>query len=67
MYKSVSHIKLVQICTKLSLTVSWYRYVQQKIFISQEAAANTYKSLPYSSNLSPTGSWYKCVQISPSQ
>ena len=24
MYKSVSHIKLVQICTKLSLTVSWY-------------------------------------------
>ena len=60
MYKSLPHIKLVQVCTA---TIS----------ISQEAAANTYKSLPYSKlvqvstvqiSLSLTGSWYQYVQIS---
>ena len=55
MYKSVAHSKMVQICTNLSLTVSWYRYVQQKSLSHK-------KPLQIRINLSLTVSWYKYVQ-----
>ena len=54
MYKSVSHSKLVQICTNLSLTLSWYRYVQQQSLSHK-------KPLQIRINLSLTVSWYKLV------
>ena len=44
----------VQICTNLSLTVSWYRYVQQKSLSHK-------KPLQIRINLSLTVSWYKLV------
>ena len=52
--------KLVPICTNLSLTVSWYKYVL--VSIPQEAGTHM-----YSTNLYLTRSLYKKVQISLSQ
>ena len=52
--------KLVPICTNLSLTGSWYKYVL--VSIPQEAGTHM-----YSTNLYLTRSLYKKVQISLSQ
>ena len=60
MYIPLSHRKLVQICTNLYLTRSQNKYVQ----ISPPPLAGT--SMQWK-NLSPSGSWYKYVQISLSQ
>ena len=73
-------------CTNLSLTVSWYKYIQYKSPSNRRVGINMYISLShrmpekictnlpltvswypthmYSTNLSLTGSWHKCVQIS---
>ena len=58
MYKTLSHR-------------NWYKLY--KSLLSQEAGPNMYKTLshrkpvPICKNLSPSGGWYKYVQISPSQ
>ena len=73
MYKSLPFSKLVQVCTakifshkkplqiriNLSLTGSWYKYVQYKS-LSLSLTSSWY--IPICANLSLTVSWYKYEQ-----
>ena len=64
-YKSLSHRKLAQMCTNLSLTQD-----TGKIYIQLSLSHSTCKlhgTSMYSTNLSLTRSWHKYVQISLSQ